>query len=122
MGYTASYTEPLAQRLAADLPGLNINLARSWICAESGANNNPLGVTASGGSGQPVGQMISTNTYLVKYPTQQAGIDAAAALLKSPSMSWASAPVLTAIKSGSAATQAKAVIASPWYTSGSPDY
>ena len=122
MSYTASQTEPLAQRLVANLPGLNINLARAWIGAESGANNNPLGVTASAGSGQPVGQWISPTTYLVKYQAPQAGIDAAAALLKSPSMSWAYGKVLTAIKGGNYTQQAHALIASPWNKPGSPYY
>jgi hypothetical protein len=122
MGYTASQTEPLAQRLVANLPGLNINLARSWIGAESGGNNNPLGVTATLGSGQPIGQMISAKTYLVKYPTPTAGIDAASALLKSPSMSWAYGGVVKAINGGTTAQQASALIASPWNVTNSPYY
>ena len=122
MTYTAAQTEPLAQRLVSNLPGLDINLARAWITGESGANNNPLGVTASIGSGQPVGQMISATTYLVKFPTAQAGIDAAAALLKSPSMTWAYGGVTKAIATGTPTDQAKALIASPWNTPGSPYY
>ena len=122
MSYTASQTEPLAQRLVANLPGLDINLARAWITAESGAHNNPLGVTAQAGSGQPVGQWISPTTYLVKYATPQAGIDAASSLLKSSSMTWAYGKVLTAIKGGSPTAQAQALIASPWNTRGSPYY
>ena len=122
MSYTTSQTEPLAQRLVANLPGLDINLARAWIGAESGANNNPLGVTASRGSSAPVGQWIGTNTYLVKYATPQAGIDAAAALLQSPSMSWAYGKTAQAIKTGDATAQANALIASPWNTPGSPYY
>src|ERR1035437_6000999 len=122
MTYTVSQTEPLAQRLVSNLPGLDINLARAWITGESGANNNPLGVTATLGSGQPIGQMISARTYLVKFPTPQAGIDAAAALLKSPSMSWAYGGVTKAIATGTPAQQAQALIASPWNVKDSPYY
>lgn len=122
MTYTAAQTEPLAQRLVANLPGLDISLARSWITAESGAHNNPLGVTAKVGSGKPIGQMIGPNTYLVRYPTPQAGIDAASAMLKSSSMSWAYGGVIKAIASGDRTAQAKALIASPWNARNSPYY
>jgi len=119
MGYTAAQTNVLAQRLVKDLPGLNINVARAWIQAESGGNNNPLGMTAQRGSGAPVGQWISANTYLIKYATPTAGIDAAAAHLKTSTYYHG---IIGSLASGSASQQAMAIIASPWNATNSTYY
>lgn len=118
MSYTWAEVEPLAARLVADLPGLDIRLARVWIRAESGAHNNPLGVTATRGSGAPVGQWIGSDRYLVAYPSRIAGIDAAAALVRSSS----NYSGIMASLGGSLRTQALAVIASPWHRRNSPYY
>jgi hypothetical protein len=118
MTYTAAQTAPLAARLVQDLPGLNLNVATVWINAESGGNNNPLGMTATRGSSAPVGQWIGANTYLVKYATPTAGIDAAAAHIKTSSYYTG----IVASLSGNARQQALAIIASPWNAVGSPYY
>lgn len=107
--YTNAQIEPLAQRMVQQLPGLDINLARVWIRAESGVGNNPLGVTSV------QGRISKLNTY----STPIAGIDAAINLLKSSSYY---AGIRTAISSGSVTDQAKAIIASPWHSRGSPYY
>lgn len=111
MTYTAAETEPLAQRLVKDLPGLNINLARAWIKAESGANGNVLGTTHTGANGKAV---------LDKYPTQIAGIDAAAQRIKT--LSYYKPFYKTITSGGNVRQQALALIASPWNHPGSPYY
>jgi hypothetical protein len=108
VGYTDAQAEPLAQRLVADLPGLNLALARVWIKAESGVGNNPLGVT----------HVVAGKTVLMTYATPTAGVDAAAALVKG-SANYAG---IRASLSGTARQQAMAIIASPWNAPGSPYY
>lgn len=118
MGYSDAEVEPLAQRMVALLPGLDIRLARVWIKSESGANNNPLGVTASKGSSAPVGQYIGPSTYLIRYPSREAGIDGAVALIKRSS-NYAG---IRASLGQPVNVQAAAVIASPWHARNSPYY
>jgi hypothetical protein len=118
MSYTAAQIEPLALRLCHDLPGLHMEVARTWIGAESGANNNPLGMTASRGSNAAVGQWIGPNTYLIRYPTQMAGIVAAADHVRTSSYyAGIRASLIGTIKA-----QALAIIASPWNATNSPYY
>lgn len=97
MTYSAAQTEPLAQRLVADLPGLNINVARAWIRAESGTGNNPLGVTVNG--------------QLATYATPEQGIDAAAARIQLLPIYGG---IRAAVQSDNPKTQALAITASPW--------
>ena len=71
--------QTLADRLLTDLgaphtPDMQA-AAQAWIVHENGVNNNILGVTSNG--------------KLNSYSSPIEGIDAAAALLKSPDMSWA---------------------------------
>ena len=105
MTYTAAQTAPLAARLVQDLPGLNINVATVWITAESGNNNNPLGVMVNG--------------KLAQYATPQAGIDAAAARVKTLSYYTG---IVASLPGGNARQQAMAIIASPWNVPNSPYY
>ena len=109
MTYSAAETEPLAQRLVSDLPGLDIRLARAWIIAESGDNGNVLGVT----------HVENGVSKLNTYATREQGIDAAAALVKSSSHY---SGVRSAIAGGNVRQQALALIASPWNHPGSPYY
>jgi len=110
MAYSNAEVEPLAQRLVANLPGLDIRLARAWIKSESGVGNNPLGVTHMGPNGKSV---LST------YSSRIEGIDAASALLK---RSNNYAGIRKAIAGGNLRQQALAIIASPWNRRGSPYY
>lgn len=109
MTYSTAQIEPLAQRMVQALPGLDIRLARVWIQSESGANNNPLGVTSVQGG---VSKLNS-------YPSPFAGIDAAIALIKNSSYY---SGIRKAIAGGSISDQAKAIIASPWNARNSPYY
>lgn len=109
MTYTAAETEPLAERLITDLHGMHIEVARAWITVESGIDNNPLGVTIIDANG---------NRVLASYPTQLAGIDAAAVRVKTN-------PVYSGIMGsldGTIKDQALAIIASPWNVRNSPYY
>jgi len=108
MTYTPQQTEPLALRLCRDLPGLHIELARCWITAESGVNNNPLGVTI----------IVNDVRVLAKYPTAFSGIDAAAERVKTQS-NYAG---IIASLGGTLRQQALAVIHSPWNVPNSPYY
>lgn len=103
--YTPSQIEPLARRLCQDLPGLHVEVARCWIRAESGTGNNPLGMTVGG--------------KLVIYSTPIAGIDAAAARVKTLSYYKG---IVASLDGGSIRDQALAIIASPWNAPGSPYY
>lgn len=102
--YSPAMVRVLAQRLCHDLPGLYQQVAECWINAEQGVNNNPLGVTAGG--------------VLVHYPNPIAGIDAAAARVRT-SIHYGG---IRASLSGSVRDQALAIIASPWNFPGSPYY
>ncbi len=99
--YTASRIDQLAQ-LWSSLTGLDLSVARAQITAEQGVNGNPVGL--ENGSGQ-----------LMTFPTQEAGLQAAAINLKT---NPAYAALRNAISTGNAAVQAHALAASPWGPSG----
>ena len=99
--YTATRIDSLARYLQSLLPGLNYNVATTWITAEKGVNGNVLGVTYNNSTGQ----------HLYTYGSQEAGLQAAVGLLHSNS---AYNGFLSSLSSNNAATEAKALAASPW--------
>jgi hypothetical protein len=109
VSYTDAEVEPLARQLVAALPGLDLRLARVWIKSESGVGNNPLGVTHT----------VNGKTTLMTYPTKEAGITAAATLVKT-SRNYAG--IRASLNGGNVRQQALAIIASPWNARGSPYY
>lgn len=110
MSYTAAHIAEVAARLVHDLPGLHYAVARAWVSAEQGANDNPLGTTHTGPNGQAV---------LDTFSSWQAGIDYAADSIKT---SHHYGGIRATLKGGSVRDQALAIIASPWNTPGSPYY
>lgn len=107
--YTSSRISQLAQ-LWSSLTGLDYSVAQAQITAEQGVNGNPVGL--ENGSGQ-----------LMTFPTQEAGLQAAALNLKT---NPAYAALRNAISTGNPAVQAHALAASPWgpsgYYAGSPAF
>ena len=97
--------QTLADRLLTDLgaphtPDMQA-AAQAWIVHENGINNNILGVTSNG--------------KLNSYSSPIEGIDAAAALLKSPDMSWAGYDSIVAqAQQGNAVGFLQAISRSKW--------
>lgn len=77
--------------------GLAVSVAVAWVTIENGVNNNILGVEVNG--------------VLARYPTWEAGLDAAIARLKTSSYY---AGIRKAIASGNACAQRDAIVESPW--------
>lgn len=107
MAYTAAKIEQAAQLLIKALPGLHIEVARAWVTAEQGDNNNVLGLT-------------DANHVLYKYPTLAAGITANAKWVLNPASPYGG--IRASLKGGSIAVQGKAIIASGWNVRNSPYY
>ena len=68
MTYTTAQKSLAAHLLCDQFPRLHFGVARAWVTAESGLNNNVFGVTVGG--------------VLQKYPTMEAGVRAAATRIK----------------------------------------
>ena len=101
MAYSAVRIDAAARLLQAALPGLHYDVARAWVRAEQGANNNVLGVTYYSGGHQ----------HLYTYPTMALGIAAAARLVLT---SGHYGGIRQSLKGGSSAQQAAAIVNSPW--------
>lgn len=98
--YTASRIDYLAKYLQSLLPGLNYDVAKTWISSEKGVSGNVLGTTYNDASGQ----------HLFKYASQEAGLRAAASWINTRS-------IYSGVKNSlglSASTQAYALANSPW--------
>ena len=99
--YSTSRVDYLAKYLQSLLPGLDYGVATKWINAERGVSGNVLGVTYNSGGSQ----------HLFTYPSQEAGLRGAVALLHSNS---AYSGFLNSLSSKNATTEARALAASPW--------
>lgn len=102
--YTPARVDYLASYYQSLLPGLSHEAAVKWINAERGVNGNVLGVTFRDASGQ----------HLYTYGSQEAGLRAAAALVRSSSD-------YAGIRSSlgkSTIAQLTAIAASPWSGAG----
>ncbi len=100
--YTASRIDYLAKYLQSLLPGLNYNVASTWISSEKGVSGNVLGTTFT--------SKITGKQALFTYPSQEAGLRDAASWIQNRS-------IYTGIKSSlgqSAPIQANAIATSPW--------
>lgn len=119
--YTSSRISQLAQ-LWSSLTGLDYSVAQAQITAEQGVNGNVVGLTVDNGSATKVypGQtgvvQASNGQWLATFGTQEAGLQAAAWWLKSPSSPYAT--VRNAISTGNAAIQAHALANSGWAGAG----
>lgn len=98
--YTAARIDYLARYMQTQLPGLSYDAAVKWIRAEQGENGNVLGVTYRDASGQR----------LYQYQSQEAGIRAAVALIKS-SGNYSG---IRGSLGQDTASQLRAIAASPW--------
>ena len=98
--YTSSRIDYLAKYLQSLLPGLNYDVAKTWITSEKGVSGNVLGTTYTKDGKQR----------LFTYPSQEAGLEAAANWIKTRSIY---AGVNTSL-SGTAQQQAVALANSPW--------
>lgn len=110
--YSTARVDYLARYLQTQLPGLNYDLAVKWINAERGVNGNVLGVTYDAST--TPGYQLKLRTY----SSQEEGLRAAAALVKS-SGNYAG---IRAALGKDYTTQAKAIVASPWNVRNSPYY
>lgn len=98
--YSASRIDYLAKYLQSLLPGLDYNVATTWIKSEKGVSGNVLGTTYNDASGQ----------HLFTYPSQEAGLRAAAGWINTRS-------IYSGIKGSlgqSSTAQASAIANSPW--------
>src|SRR5450830_1354341 len=66
--YTTARINYLASYLQTLLPGLNYNVATTWITSERGVSGNVLGTTYTSGGKQ----------HLFTFPSQEAGLRSAA--------------------------------------------
>jgi hypothetical protein len=101
--YTTARVNYLASYLQTLLPGLDKTVATTWITAEKGVSGNVLGTTYTSGGTQ----------HLYTYPSQEAGLRAAAGWINSN-------PRYSGVKSSlssSAAAQATALSTSGWNNS-----
>jgi hypothetical protein len=110
--YTTARVDYLASYLQGQLPGLDHDLAVKWINAERGVNGNVLGVTYDSSSSAGYQGKLQT------YSSQEQGLDAAAALVKS-SGNYAG---IRASLDKDYTTQAQAIVASPWNVRNSAYY
>lgn len=110
--YSTARVDYLARYLQTQLPGLNYTLAVKWINAERGVNGNVLGVTYDSSSASGYQGKLRT------YSSQEEGLRAAAALIKS-SGNYAG---VRASLGKSYEDQARALVASPWNVRNSPYY
>lgn len=99
MTYSAAHAAEVGQYLYS-LTGIAPTVGTAWALDESGAGNNPYGVTDGAG-------------HLYTYPTWQAGVSAAAHLLRAAYQS----SILSSV-TGSPAQQAEAILSSPWNRTG----
>lgn len=100
--YSPAQIDSLAQQLMRGIQGLSYTAAKTWITAESGDNNNVLGVT----------HPTSTGSVLNTYATPQQGIAAAINLFNTAS--WyrdAKAAIMT---TPNATAQLRAIAATAW--------
>ena len=102
--YTTARISYLATYLQSLLPGLNNQVATQWITAEKGVNGNVLGTTYNNSSGQ----------HLFTYPSQEAGLQAAASWINTGARY---SGVKASLSSGSASAQATALSTSGWNNS-----
>lgn len=107
MAYTKTKIEQAAQLLVKALPGLHIEVARAWVTAEQGDNNNVLGLT-------------DANHKLYTFPTLAAGVQACANWILNPKSPYRG--IRLSLNGGTIAQQGRAIIASLWNTPGSPYY
>lgn len=98
--YTQSRIDYLARYLQTLLPGLNYDVAKTWITSEKGVSGNVLGLTYTSGGRQQ----------LYQFSSQEEGLQAAANWVDTRS-------IYAGIKnslSGTAQQQAVAISTSPW--------
>lgn len=100
--YTQARIDYLASYLQTLLPGMTHDAAVKWIRAEQGVNGNVLGVTYTGSDGK---QRLYT------YSSQEAGLRAAASLVKGSSNYTG---IVGSLASGNTTSQLMAIAASPW--------
>ena len=99
MPYTTLQKTVAATWVVFYLPRMRFGVARTWVIAEQGLNNNVFGVTNSDGS-------------LKKYPTVRQGVKAMADIIKtSPLYAGIRA---TLYKGATGDKQATAICHSPW--------
>ena len=98
--YTQSRIDYLARYLQGLLPGLDYNVAKTWITSEKGVSGNVLGTTYTKDGKQR----------LYEYSSQEAGLEAAANWIKTRSIY---AGVKNSL-SGTSQQQATALAQSPW--------
>jgi len=104
--YTPARVDYLASYLQGLLPGLSHDAAVRWIRAEQGVNGNVLGVTYHDATGT---QRLRT------YSSQEAGLSAAAGLVRSSSNY---AGIRAVLAGGDVTTQLKAIATSAWNAPG----
>lgn len=111
MPYTTAQKTYAARLLCAQFPRLHFGVARTWVTAEAGADNNVFGVTVGG--------------VLQKYPSVAAGVRAAADRLRSLDIYRGVIEAFNAPHTQSsgcppygshASRQATAICRSPWNT------
>lgn len=97
MTYSTAQKNAAANLLIEYLPGMHYRVARAWVTAEQGGNNNVFGVTVGG--------------ILQKYPSMRVGVRAAATRIKT--LSYYSG-IIASLKGGTHRQQATAICRSPW--------
>lgn len=97
MTYSTAQKNAAANLLIEYLPGMHYRVARAWVTAEQGGNNNVFGVTIGG--------------VLQKYVSLRVGVRAAADRIKTLTMYR---PIRDSLKGGTHRQQATAICRSPW--------
>lgn len=100
MTYTPAQLDAATAALVAAIHGLHPDVARAWATAEQGVSYNILGVTYTDATGQ----------HLYRYGSWAQGAQAAANLIAHGPY----AGIRQALANGTSASQAAAIIASPW--------
>jgi len=114
--YNSARVNYLASYLQSLLPGLNKQVATTWITAEKGVNGNVIGLTSGTQANVYPGQTGSwynapTNQWIAIFPSQEAGLRAAANLIQTqPRYS----KFVGTLPSGNASSQASALSTSGW--------
>lgn len=98
MTYSTAQKNEAATLLIQALPGMHYRVARAWVTAEQGGNNNPLGLSDSNG-------------VLYRYPSLRLGIAATARHIKTSPLYRA---IYLSTKGGTHRIQATAICRSPW--------
>lgn len=97
MTYSTAQKNEAARALVRYLPGMHYRVARAWVTAEQGGNNNIFGVTVGG--------------VLQRYSSLDRGARAAATRIKTLAMYR---PILVSTRGGTHRQQATAICRSPW--------